>query len=249
MSDEWMPVLRLALGPEQFHQLPRNAAYKYELIDGATHLSPRPKHYHALLDLTAFAGRDADGLVERVALRRARGEDFAELVPLFAAAFRTIQPFGSLDDDTRRLAAARALERTRTGGDGPWIEAASQVALQEGNGLPLGAIFVTLLPLGDPTSWDSYWWTEAPPADCIERGLGRPHLTWIFVSPLCPGHGIGSALLGAAAKELLGLGFRELASTFMMGNESSMLWHWRNGFQLLPYPGSVRRMRQRWTNV
>jgi hypothetical protein len=32
-----------------------------------------------------------------------------------------------------------------------------------------------------------------------------------------------------------------LASTFLLGNESSMLWHWRNGFQLLQYPGSRRR--------
>ena len=25
-----------------------------------------------------------------------------------------------------------------------------------------------------------------------------------------------------------------------------MLWHWRNGFELLPYVASVRAMRARW---
>ena len=63
----------------------------------------------------------------------------------------------------------------------------------------------------------------------------------MFVSPLDAGRGVGTALLNAAARELLALGYTELASTFLLGNESSMLWHWRNGFRLLQYPGSRRR--------
>ncbi len=39
------------------------------------------------------------------------------------------------------------------------------------------------------------------------------------------------------------LGYTELISSFILGNESSMLWHWRNGFELLPYSGSRRRFR------
>jgi L-amino acid N-acyltransferase YncA len=58
-------------------------------------------------------------------------------------------------------------------------------------------------------------------------------------------HGVGSALLAAAVRELLALGFPRLFSTFLLGNESSLLWHWRNGFQLLSSPYSLRRMRQR----
>jgi L-amino acid N-acyltransferase YncA len=56
---------------------------------------------------------------------------------------------------------------------------------------------------------------------------------------------MGTALLAAATRELLRLGYTELLSTFMLGNDSSMLWHWRNGFRLLAYPGSVRRIRQK----
>ena len=36
----------------------------------------------------------------------------------------------------------------------------------------------------------------------------------------------------------------ELASTFLLGNESSTLWHWRAGFRCLPYPGSMRVVRE-----
>ena len=42
----------------------------------------------------------------------------------------------------------------------------------------------------------------------------------------------------------LELGYNELVSSFILGNESSMLWHWRNGFDLLPYSGSRRKFRE-----
>jgi len=174
-------------------------------------------------------------------MRPACTADFGSLVPVFSAAFREIQPFGSLADAERAEAARQALERTRTGGDGPWIEKASFVAYRDHK--LIGTCLVTLLPDGDPCAWDSYRWAEPPPADCIERRLGRPHLTWIFLCPAYAGRGLGSELLGAATSALLDLGFTQLLSTFMVGNVASMLWHWRNGFQLLPYPGSVRTLR------
>jgi len=48
------------------------------------------------------------------------------------------------------------------------------------------------------------------------------------------GQGLGSTLLASAATALRGLGYRDLASTFLVGNERSALWHWRNGFRLIP---------------
>src|SRR5262245_52243906 len=235
MSDSWMPMIRLALTIDEFHQLPRNAAYRYEYLRGQAHLSPRPRHYHALLDLQPMT------VPEGVEVHPVRAADLVGLIPLFAAVFRTIQPFGSLDDAMRREAARQALERTYHGGDGPWIEPASFVAREEER--IVGAILVTLLPDADPCEWDSYRWTEPPPVDCVERALGRPHLTWIFVSPWLAGQGIGTALLASAVNQLRAMGYQQLLSTFMIGNESSMLWHWRNGFRLLPYPGSMRRLQ------
>jgi GNAT superfamily N-acetyltransferase len=244
MCDEWMPAIKLELAIEQFRQLPRNAAYKYEYLDGTAFLSPRARHYHALLELESSGPLPGiEMLSSAISLRAAREEDFGELEPVFAGAFHSIQPFGSLDDDTRRKAAHKCLEKTRTGGDGPWIERASFVALREGQ--LIGAILLTLLPEGDPRDGDSYYWREPPPDDCIARRRGRPHLTWILVAPWFAGHGIGTALLSAAVKELRALGFTQLLSTFMLGNDSSMLWHWRNGFRLLAHPASIRLFRER----
>ena len=235
MSDAWMPTIELRMTIAEFRRLPRNAAYRYEYLEGKAYLSPRPRHYHALLDLNELPTPAAEWDI-----RLLQEEEIPELVPLFAAAFAHIQPYGSLDGDTRQEAARQALERARSGGDGPWVRPASFVARQGEDFI--GAIMITLLPDTDPCNWDSYRWPEPPPADCIERGLGRPHLTWIFVSPWEAGKGLGTALLAAAGQALRQLGYRELLSTFMLGNDSSMLWHWRNGFRLLTYPGSVRRL-------
>ena len=76
------------------------------------------------------------------------------------------------------------------------------------------------------------------------EGSERPHLTWIMVSPWRLGEGLGSTLLRRAATALIELGHRELISTFLVGNERSALWHWRNGFRLLPDPWSLRSLRK-----
>jgi GNAT superfamily N-acetyltransferase len=246
MCDEWMPGLTLPLTPEQYTQLPRHAAYRYEYHDGHATLSPRPRHYHALLDLAAVSPAAPP---RGVTVRPVRRGDIPALEGVFAASFDGVQPFGGLNDAQRLEAARSCLERTLTGGDGPWIEAASFVAEEDDpvGDAPgfVGGIFVTLLPAGDPCDWDSYGWREPPPADAIAMRLGRPHLTWIFVSPLSAGHGTGTALLAAAAQALRKMGFAELVSTFLRGNDSSTLWHWRAGFRLLAYPGSKRRRQAR----
>jgi hypothetical protein len=262
MCDHWMPQIGLPLTVEQFHQLPRNAAYKYEYFGGQAWLNPRPRHFHGMLQLTALAEPSPVVAGEPVRIRGVREADFPSLEPVFAAAFQRMQPFGSLPDARRAEAAHQCLARTRTGRDGPWIEQASFLAFIEqapakapekgsnplkSRGLtslpeqPIGAILITLLPEGDPCDFDSYYWPGPPPPDCIERRLGRPHLTWIFVSPLHTQNGVATTLLAAAVHELRQLGFTELLSTFLLGNDSSMLWHWRAGFQLLPHPRSRRR--------
>ena len=54
MLDRWFSVIKLPLSWRQFHQLPRNPAYKYEYLDKTAWLSPRPKFYNARL---AFSPR------------------------------------------------------------------------------------------------------------------------------------------------------------------------------------------------
>lgn len=241
MCDQWMPYLKLPLTLEQFQQLPRNAAYKYEYFSEAAHLSPRAKVYHAVLDLASFPPDSADAAPKGLALRRLHKRDLPALAPVFAAAFEQFQPFGSLDEETRLRAAEACLSKTCAHGDGPRLRCASFVASADGK--PVGAILITLMPDGDPCDWDTFHWTVTPPADLRRRRRGQPHVTWIFVSPWHKGSGVGTALLSASVKVLRRLGYPQLLSTFFTANESSMLWHWRSGFTLLAYPISQRRGR------
>jgi GNAT superfamily N-acetyltransferase len=235
MSDEWMTPLEVPMTREQFHRLPRNPAYRYEYLRGVAWVSAKPRFYHALLDL-AMAPTAAASVTT---LRPLVDSDWDALPPVFAAAFRDQPPFGTLEFEKRVAAAARSLNFTRNGGDGPWIAPASFVA-EDSEGERIGAVLVTLLPDTDPTGWESFQWEEPPPEDFIARRLGRPHLTWIFVQPMAAGRGVGTGLLAAAAAALQELGYTEMASTFLLGNHSSMLWHWRQGFRLVSYPGSPR---------
>ncbi len=243
MCDEWMPALKLAISYDEWRQLPRHAAYKYEYAHDRAWLTPRPKFYHALLDLAPRANLSAPGANGDLIVSPLTDDDWPGLVPVFSAAFERQQPFAGLNDQEREAAARKSLEFTRAGGDGPFMAQASFTARDGEYGGLGGAILVTLLPDGDPTNWGAFHWAEPPPPDCVARRLGRPHLTWIFVNPLRAGEGVGTTLLDAAARSLLTMGYTKLASTFLAGNDSSMLWHWRNGFRLLEYPGSKRKMR------
>jgi GNAT superfamily N-acetyltransferase len=239
MCDEWMPQLQYPLTWEDYQTLPRNPAYKYEYINGNLLLSPRPCHFHAELDLHAYQAEPVN--LDGIHLRPMRPADRLALQKIFAWAFEHTQPFGSLNEERRLEAARTCLEKTWSHGDGPWVEEVSFVAAHEENDHPLGAIFITLLPGGDPANWDSFYWVGPPPPDCIMRHAGQPHLTWIFVAPVHGKRGLGSALLEAAVQALVQRNYATLWTTFMDGNLASMLWHWRNGFRLLGHPGSRRR--------
>src|SRR5687768_11196121 len=143
MCDQWMPYLKLPLTVEQFHQLPRNAAYKYEYFADAAHIAPRAKVYHALLDLASFTPESNNVAAEGLRLRRLHRSDVPALVPVFASAFADLQPFGSLDDETRKRAAEACLMKTCSHRDGPRVRCASFVAVHEEK--PVGAILITLM--------------------------------------------------------------------------------------------------------
>jgi hypothetical protein len=94
MIDDWFSAIGLPITWQQFWQLPQNPAYKYEYFDGRAWLSPRPKSYHAVLDLQTYARPDG-GIATRneVAIRPLEEADWSELPSLFAAAFHRVQPF------------------------------------------------------------------------------------------------------------------------------------------------------------
>src|SRR5581483_840878 len=119
-----MPRLELKLTPGQFRRLPRSAAYRYSYHEGKAWLNPRPRYYHAALDLSALT-LDAPA---RVATRPVREADWDALAGVFAEAFADYPPFSALGPRRRRYAARVSLDQVRDGGDGPWIEQASFVA-------------------------------------------------------------------------------------------------------------------------
>src|SRR5262249_40228807 len=114
MCDDLMPSLKLRLTVEEFHRLPRHPAYKYEYLRGEAQLTPRPKHYHALLELKADALPSLGGAEPEVDLRRIGVGDRDGLERLFAGAFQRYQPFASLDDQALKEAARTCLDRTLT---------------------------------------------------------------------------------------------------------------------------------------
>jgi predicted N-acetyltransferase YhbS len=240
MSDEWMPTLKLNLSRQEFEQLPRHPAYKYELLDGVTHIAPWPRHCHAQLNLRRF--RVPEGAAAETALRLATPADIEAMIPLLVGAFAHGQPFGSLSDADARSAAEKSLRDVFAGNDGPLAEPASFVALDGAQ--IVGAILITLVPGGMSSDWDSYQWHEPAPPDLWAQCNGQPHLTWIFVKRWSQGTGVGTRLLQEGARVLKKHGYATLWSTFLIGNDSSMRWHWRNGFELAENLLSKRRMRR-----
>jgi GNAT superfamily N-acetyltransferase len=241
MSDQWMPSLTLKLTREEYETLPRHPAFRYELGEHGTYISPWPRYAHAELRLRRF--RAAPNDLGRAALRPVQSSDVTALVPIFRSAFAHLQPFGSLSEAVAMKAAENSLRHTFEGNDGPLAEPASFVATYDNQ--PVGAILVTLLPGGEVCDWSTLHWSDPPPPDLWQTHKGQPHLTWIFVKHFEQGDGIGTQLLHSAARALRRQGYATLWTTFMIGNDSSMRWHWRNGFELLPNGLSKRQMRLR----
>ena len=130
MCDEWMKPLQMSMTSEQFLQLPRNPAFKYEYLDGSVWISPRPRFFHGLLDLTTLETAAPARVDATLTLRGVQAGRLGGAAARFAASFQGRQPFGGLNDKEMEAAAEDCLVRTRRGGDGPWIARASYLAFR-----------------------------------------------------------------------------------------------------------------------
>jgi ribosomal protein S18 acetylase RimI-like enzyme len=237
MIEDWHRRIEIAIPFEQWEQLPRLPGFKSEYYGGRAVWTPRPKLYNAVLDFTTIdlatlltdAGNNPG---EGMSVRSLHESDWDPMCKVFAAAFHKMPPFCALSGDEREKAAADCLNRTRGGGEGEFLEDASVVARDSDGGM-VGAILVT--------RWKPYGGDWGPRYNPDVSA----HLTWAFVRPLDSGMGFGTLMLRESVERLQRMGFRHLLTTFLAGNESSMLWHWRNGFRLLPYIGSRRAIGDR----
>ncbi len=258
--DESCPAVEFPVSWETFRRLPRHPGYRYEYRDGVACLRPHPRQYHCLLPLQP---RDAATMIEtprtHIRIRPLCESDWLPLEAVFDRAFRgtalqETSPPGEPPPGepppgrTADCAVSDPLHRACAGQSGPLVRPACFVATaarpEETDDL-VGGILITLLPAGDLERFDDPVWSEQPPPDAVDRCWGRPHLTWVFVDPPLARRGVASLMLTHAAGVLHDLGYREFASTFLLGNEQSTLWHWRNGFRLASYVGSSRAREQR----
>lgn len=234
--ERWFPRIDIPMTWAQFRQLPEHPAYRYEYLDGVARLTGRPRRYHALL---SFDDRIRRASAIAADVRPIDPPEWTQLPGVFADAFAGTAPLSLLEPEQRFAAAADCLARTRAGEFGVCVPPASFVALIDEQ--VVAAIIITLVQAGDLHDFTDPRWGEPPPPDALDRRWGRPHLTWVLSAPAAARRGLASALLDRSIATLQDLQYRELATTFLLGNEASLLWHWRNGFQLLPYVGSSRR--------
>jgi GNAT superfamily N-acetyltransferase len=234
MLEDWYRQIRLRVPFEQWQALPPFVGYKSEYIDGEAVWTPRPKSYNAVLDLSSDTGTEAGPASDDVSVRAVDPADWQVLPPLLAGAFDRIPPFCALDAAARVQAAEDCLQHTRKGGDGEFLGEMSVVATRTTDGI-VGALLVTRWDAEKPHGVDS--------RDAATSPLTDAHITWVFVRRLEQGNGIATAMLRSVVARLRSAGFTRLYTTFLRGNESSMLWHWRTGFRLLRYEGSFRTLR------
>ena len=212
-----MPRLELDLSLEEWERLPRNASYDYLYVYGKAVLIPRQWTARALLELDPEREKPQSVPIR---VRPLTAEDWSGLGSVFRSAFDQQLPFAGLPREAGEELVGDCLDRTRDGREGELLPSACLVA--ESQDEVVAAVLVTLLP--------------GSRLHLPDRGQ-VPHLSWIFVSSSRKRYGIGAALLSEVVSRLLAAGYGQLASTFLVGNTESELWHWRMGFQLLPSKG------------
>ena len=262
MEAEHWPVIRFPASWETYERIPNHPGWKWEYFGGEVVATPRPKSHYCVksfgegdpLDAVPPDLRDAetDG-GDPVSVRRLADDDWDALPALLVRAFCRTAPFAQMPEGRASEVAAECMANVRAGKWGPLIGPASLVVEgvpslrrfeDDAAPEPLGVVLVTAYrPSGDDDPLFEWRPAQDPPADWLDASWGRPHLTWAFVDFWDARHGLGTRLLTDACRALRDLGYGELTSTFLMGNDRSAFWHWRNGFRLLTGPYSMRRAR------
>jgi hypothetical protein len=226
---------------ETWERLPRVSGFKNEYWEGEAHLTPRPKTCDVYLEITKWqmpqVSEPRPWGKAKVELRRLGDEDWQDLPELFFASTAMELPLCLWNGHAAKRGARAIMEWTRLGRDGDLLRDSCFVAISQdkhekcGPTQLCGAAIVTLNPVQRMTS---------PPQEAAiahpERKNERvlPHLTWIFVNHWMHRRGIGTRLLSSVVESLRPRKLKFLASTCLLHNTASLLWHWRNGFVLPP---------------
>lgn len=237
MWEQWMPTLRLGMTREEFQQLPRNPSFTYDFVDGEVYIRPFPLIYHGCLDLQNYHSPKDLHIRNGISIQPLENAKILGLSNLFDECFKTVQPFAGMSERQRQEAVRYCLDRTQSGKDGLCLDDSCFCAKDQEQRI-VAAIIITQLERIDELS-------ILNANKMNEQKNYEPHLTWIFVHPAYGRSGVGTALLRQSASVLGSQNYHRLYSSFLPGNLTSILWHWRNGFQLLSGPGSLRGLSGR----
>ncbi len=236
MLPDWFVPAQIRMTWEEFQKLPRHPAYRYEYRNGELRQSGRPILRNCRIKTEFQAASKVDDRIEALRLSFADLKNFngQALTTLFKQAFARSAPYFSLSPAELDQAVQDHFLSVLQAHPWPIAWSASRLLLKESSNEPVAASVVTLVPDANWTDFTDPKWQQQAPPDALEKCWGHPHLTWIFVSPQYQRHGIGSILLSEARNEVRNLGYRNLFSTFLVGDYESMLWHWKQGFELIP---------------
>ncbi len=188
----------------EYRDFPRHLGWKYEYWNGAIHVTPTQVAVPLTLELASHPHKV--GPVAGVRLRGVEEVDAVGLRELFVSAFSKTIHFADCSPEQIRQSAQQQLRHYFAERHGRRLPA-SRLAAAEGK--IVGAALLRQ----------------------FDRG---PLLDMLYVVPERQRSGIAGALLGAAIGELLDRGETVLYSSIMLGNEASLDWHLRHGFQEEP---------------
>ena len=217
MIHDWFSAIELPLTKRQFRQLPQNPAYKYEYFDGRAWLSPRPKNYHAVLNLQEFVRPGSQRGDRRRACHPRRTR--RRLAAVARIIFRCVPT---------RAALCKPDGRRSPGGGRRLLVLYARVRRRPAGRRSLPGCVARG---GRHVGWGEPHYASAGRCHRARDRPAAPDMDLRRSARCTPGRRM--ALLEMAVPALRRLGYTGLASTFLLGNESSMLWHWRAGFKLL----------------
>lgn len=219
MLEDWFKHMEVPMPLADWRRLPRNAAYKYEFVEGKALIFPEPTCADVVLDLRTFSPPAPDPREEWL-LREMTSDDWNSLPEIMARAFSGVAPFATLTNEELPLVSADCLAETRQGKDGSLLPGACMVLAEKNDASSdhslAGAALVTIRP-GETTG-----------------GHPTPLLAWIFIDRWTKRRGGAAALLAAVVGALRTLGYTHLESVVCPGNHATVMWHWKMGFTMGP---------------
>lgn len=216
--DDYATPLKMPMTIDGFSRFPALAGYKAEFKGGNVEITYRPRLSMARLRIARREVRNLEG-VTIGALDVKRMQE--PLAKLFMSAMAHVPPLDTMPPTTRRHAADAEMKHILGGGEGELFTPACFGALDAKSGRPVGAAIVTRLSL----TADEWPEEQLPPV--------LVNLTWLFVAPERQRGAIGTALLGHVVNALVDQNHEWLVSHLPQDNVPTVMFHWRNGFELV----------------